>query len=155
VRVINPEDLERANALLADENPEALWPDWFEAAYIGPARRCGQPTLAAFSVSKCIQILMERDGMEYDEAMEFFDFNVAGAWCGPGTPIWIDDVDQSFLGPEDLPSGLEDPWPAPVTTTPTDTTGETPPGTADSTPVSTAPGADTSSASDDSMRSRH
>jgi len=87
-------DIEHARAALADENPKALWPDGFDGAFIGPARRCGQPTLAAFSVAKCIQILMERDGMSYEEAVEFFDFNVLGAWLGEGTPIWVDDVDN-------------------------------------------------------------
>lgn len=79
---------------LGGENPEALWPDGFDGAYLGLARRCGQPTLAAFSVSKCIKILMERDGMSYEEAEEFFEFNVSGAWMGPGTPIWIYDLEK-------------------------------------------------------------
>jgi hypothetical protein len=43
--------LEEKKLALADENPDALWPDGFEGAYIGPARRCGQPTLGAFSHS--------------------------------------------------------------------------------------------------------
>jgi hypothetical protein len=153
-----------ARAALAEENPDALWPDGFEAAYLGLATRCGQPTLAAFSMRKAISVLIMRDGMSYEEAEEFLTFNVTGAWCGPGTPIWIDDLDRDadfgdemddevdkdndvydgpFLGPEDLPSGLEDSWPAPDTTTPTDTTGETPPGTDDSTRGSIEPDAGT------------
>ncbi len=83
--------IEDARAALAEENPEALWPDGFEGAYLGQAKRCGQPPLASFSVKKCIQILMERDGMTYEEADEFFEFNVSGAWMGPGTPVWICD----------------------------------------------------------------
>jgi hypothetical protein len=84
----------RPRAALAEENPDALWPDGFDGAYVGQARRCGQPTLAAFSVAKCIKILMDRDGMSYAEADEFFEFNVAGAWSGVGTPIWIYDLNE-------------------------------------------------------------
>lgn len=87
-------DIARANAELIEENPDALWPHGFEDAFLGPARRCGQPTLAAFSVRKCIEILMKRDGMSYEEADEFFEFNVAGAWVGEGTPIWVYDLDE-------------------------------------------------------------
>jgi hypothetical protein len=41
-----------------------------------------------YSVDKCIEILMTH-GMEYDEALEFFDYNVRGAWMGDKTPIWV------------------------------------------------------------------
>jgi hypothetical protein len=30
--------------------------------------------------------------MTYDEALEFFDFNVACAYVGPGTPIFIQSI---------------------------------------------------------------
>lgn len=41
-----------------------------------------------YSVDKCIEIFMAQ-GMEYDEALEFFDYNVRGAWMGDKTPIWV------------------------------------------------------------------
>ena len=31
------------------------------------------------------------DGMVWDEAVEFFDFNIAGAWVGDNTPVIMDD----------------------------------------------------------------
>jgi hypothetical protein len=46
---------------------------------------------------RCIAILVERDDMSYDEALEFFDFNVACAYVGPGTPIFMQpmtDLDE-------------------------------------------------------------
>jgi len=92
-------DVKEARAALAEENPDALWPDGFEEAFIGQARRCGQSALAAFSVKKCLQILMDRDGMTYEEADEFFSFNVADAWMGAGTPIWIYDADDEGVSP--------------------------------------------------------
>lgn len=91
---LEPSRAEGHRAALAEENPDALWPDGFDDAFIGQARRCGQPTLAAFSVKKALQILMDRDGMTYEEADEFFEFNVSGAWVGAGTPIWIYDTED-------------------------------------------------------------
>lgn len=44
-----------------------------------------------YSVSKCIDIL--KKDMEEEEAVEYFDFNVKGAYVGEQTPIWcVDDL---------------------------------------------------------------
>ena len=43
-----------------------------------------------YSVSKCIKIL-EDMGMSEEEAIEYFDFNVSGAYMGEQTPIWCQD----------------------------------------------------------------
>ena len=44
-----------------------------------------------YSVSLCIDILKHVDGMSEEEAIEYFDFNVSGAWVGEKTPIWCQD----------------------------------------------------------------
>tara|TARA_R110002020_G_scaffold185098_1_gene382597 strand:- start:213 stop:488 length:276 start_codon:yes stop_codon:yes gene_type:complete len=74
---------------LADYNDEALTADGFDDAIMGIGERCGQPTLVAYDRTKCIQILIDRDGMDYEEAVEFFEFNTVGAWVGENTPIFI------------------------------------------------------------------
>ena len=37
---------------------------------------------------------MERDGMDADEAREYIEFNIEGAYMGPDTPIlvWMEDL---------------------------------------------------------------
>ena len=42
-----------------------------------------------YSIEKSLEILMEH--MDYEEAVEFFDFNVMGSYVGVQTPIWKDD----------------------------------------------------------------
>ena len=42
-----------------------------------------------YSISKCIEIL-SRD-MTEEEAIEYFEFNVNGAYFGEKTPIWCRD----------------------------------------------------------------
>jgi hypothetical protein len=42
-----------------------------------------------YSVSKCIEILM-RD-MPEEDVMDYFNFNVSGAYVGEKTPIWCWD----------------------------------------------------------------
>ena len=74
---------------LAEENPDALMADGFEKAFLGIYRRFSHPPLAAYSYEECIQVLMERDKMPYEGAVEFFDFNVIGSWMGEGTPVFV------------------------------------------------------------------
>jgi len=74
---------------IQDHNEEALLADGFEEAIIGIAERCGCPTLVAYDAARCIEILVERDGMSHEDAVEFFEFNTLGAWAGEHTPIYI------------------------------------------------------------------
>ena len=42
-------------------------------AIIGVGVRCSQPPVVIYSVDRVIKILMDRDGMTNDEAIEFFE----------------------------------------------------------------------------------
>ena len=55
---------------VAEFNEEALLADGFEEAVIGIAERCSKPPLVIYDAKKCIDILMERDGMDFEEAFE-------------------------------------------------------------------------------------
>ncbi|PHQ84143.1 MAG: hypothetical protein COB65_06295 [Thalassobium sp.] len=70
-------------------NPEALLADGFDDAIIGICERFGNDPVVAYDKDKCINILVQRDGMSYEEAVEYFDFNVLGAYVGKGTPVYI------------------------------------------------------------------
>jgi hypothetical protein len=70
-------------------NPEALMADGYEDAILGVAERCGQPALVVYDADKCVQILIDRDGMDYEEAYEFFQFNTLGCWAGEMTPLYL------------------------------------------------------------------
>jgi len=67
---------------------EILKADGFDDAIIG----IDEETMRLiYSVSKCIEILCKE--MNEEEAVEYFDFNVKGAYMGEKTPIWcIDDL---------------------------------------------------------------
>ena len=40
-------------------------------------------------MDECIDILVQRDKMSYNEAMEYMEFNVLGSWVGEETPIFM------------------------------------------------------------------
>ena len=73
---------------MTEENEsEALLADGFEEALIGIGTQFNTE-LAVYDWQKCVEVLM-RDGMTEDEATEFMDFNVTGAWVGPNTPVFV------------------------------------------------------------------
>ena len=81
-------DLSQIKPLRRDQLPEeALVADGFAEAIIGYAYRLSDP-IVIYDRAKCIEILM-RD-MSYDDACEYFSFNVEGAYVGPSTPLFID-----------------------------------------------------------------
>lgn len=62
--------------------------DGFDEAVIGLDEKQNR---LIYSVKKCVEILMERDGMTYEVAREFLDFNTIDAYVGELTPIWCED----------------------------------------------------------------
>ena len=74
---------------IIEYNEEALLADGFEEAFLGVSEVFGRPPLATYDRDKCVDILIQRDGMTYEEAVEYFNFNVTGAWVGDGTPIYL------------------------------------------------------------------
>lgn len=68
----------------------ALFADGFDGAIIGLTQdSLNDAFRVCYSVDDCCEILMVDHDMGYDEAMEFFDFNVRGAIVGPSTPIFV------------------------------------------------------------------
>ena len=81
------------NEPACSHDPETLLADGFEEALIGYGTRFSYG-VAVYSTSKCLDILMERDGMTYEEAMEYFTFNVTGAYVGENTPVFLEDLEE-------------------------------------------------------------
>lgn len=70
---------------------EALVIDGMDSAIIGVAQQFTNDPLVAYSMTKIIGCLTEQ-GMSYEEALEYFSFNIQGAWMGEATPIIVDDL---------------------------------------------------------------
>ena len=66
-----------------------LLADGFDEAITGVSQRMNEPLLAVYAYDKMIDVLIERDGLDWDEATEYLDFNVIGAWVGEKTPIIV------------------------------------------------------------------
>ena len=74
---------------MAEVNEEALFADGFDEAVLGFVNRWNQDPVVVYDTERIIKILMERDGMPYEDAVEFFEFNTAGAYVGVNTPLFL------------------------------------------------------------------
>ena len=73
---------------ISEEYPDLLKADGLDDAIIGVVQRMGIQAIC-YDEDKVLAILMERDGMTLEEAIEYFDFNIAGAWVGDSTPFFL------------------------------------------------------------------
>ena len=76
--------------------------DGHDDAILGPALIWGMDkkgggiriSVLVYDAEAIRATLMHRDNMEADEAREYIEFNIEGAYVGPDTPIlvWPDDL---------------------------------------------------------------
>ena len=75
---------------LIDNNPEQefLKYDGLDDAVIGS---CYQSDRLIYSVSKIIDVIVSK-GNSYEDAIEYFTYNLAGSYLGEKTPILLNDL---------------------------------------------------------------
>jgi hypothetical protein len=73
--------------MISEEYPDLLIIDGFDEAIIGVVERIGLLAVC-YDKSKILSILM-RD-MNEEEAVEYFEFNILGAYMGESSPVYLD-----------------------------------------------------------------
>lgn len=73
-----------------DDADKILLADGFDEAFLGVGASYTNKNVAIYDRAKCIKAL-EKD-MSYDEAEEYFQFNVECAYVGDYTPIFMNKV---------------------------------------------------------------
>ena len=63
--------------------------DGFDTAIIGVGERNNTDSMIVYDYDKMVKVLVTRDDMSYEEAEEYIDYNVIGAWIGDTTPIIV------------------------------------------------------------------
>ena len=69
------------------ESEGTLYADGFKDALIGVGYQFNQQ-VAIYDYAECVHIL-ERQGMTREEALEYMEFNVTGAYVGRATPVFL------------------------------------------------------------------
>jgi hypothetical protein len=72
--------------MIAHIEKEQIKADGFDEAIIGQEYHDGR---YVYSIERILEILMLRDDMTMDDAMDYFSFNIGGAYVGEMTPLYI------------------------------------------------------------------
>jgi len=75
-------------ARLGNGFAQAMVADGLDAAIIGTAT----DGRVIYSLELAVGVLVDRDGMNDEEAREYLMFNLVGAYVGPGTPVWVETL---------------------------------------------------------------
>lgn len=67
---------------------EPITYDGFDNAMLGYAIRCGHEPVAIYDINIMVQIMVQRDEMTQEEALDHLEYNYLGGWLGDSTP-WI------------------------------------------------------------------
>ena len=70
------------------EEIEMLQMDGYDDCVVGTVSRFGMSPVLCYDLHKVIA-KMVADGMTEEEAYEYYNFNMIGAWVGEGTPAFI------------------------------------------------------------------
>jgi formylmethanofuran dehydrogenase subunit E len=84
-------DKERLMEILEEE--ECLTADGFDEALVGCTY--GANVVAVYDINKMIEVLI-LEGLEYDDAVEFIEYNIVGAHLGDKTPQYVNFVTQEI-----------------------------------------------------------
>lgn len=66
-------------------------PEVFDKCIVGVGFRCASEPVVVYDAEKCIAAIME-GGLDRDDAVDHFNFNVSGAYVGPRTPMFLDTL---------------------------------------------------------------
>ena len=83
---------EQIENLLESVDVEIMLADGLDDAFLGITDET--TPRAVYSRRRIIEILMNRDKMEYDEATEYYEYNILGSYIGDQTPIYIQDLEE-------------------------------------------------------------
>ncbi len=80
---------EELHELAVEMEKSIMFADGLDEALIGYLDVEDDWLTSVYDTEKVLKILM-KEGMEYEEAVEFHYFNIAGAYMGKGTPVFVE-----------------------------------------------------------------
>ena len=73
---------------MSSETDELLVAEGFDGAIVGVTHGPDGGRVV-YNAEACVAIVMERDGMSWEEAQEFLEHNTFCAYVGPQSPLYI------------------------------------------------------------------
>ena len=79
--------------LISDLYPDVLIAEGFDDCIVGvDDSTFNQPVRVVYLKSQMIDTLIKDHDMDWEEAIEYLEFNVWGAYVGEQTPIYVNDI---------------------------------------------------------------
>lgn len=79
---------------IAEHNPKAAVFDGHDNAILGMVKQHGKFCLILYDPLKIIDNLMVNEGMTHEDAVEYFHYNIEGAYGGKNTPAMLVRLDN-------------------------------------------------------------
>ena len=80
-----------------DRDVELLLADGLDEAFLGFTDGCEHtPPRAIYSKELCVKALMEQDGIEEIDAIEYLEYTTFFTWVGPQTPMFINTSEELY-----------------------------------------------------------
>jgi hypothetical protein len=78
---------------LGEDGPDLVFFDGLDSAVIGIGHMAGNSPRVVYDRQRCLEVLAEQLGpLAAESAQEYFEFNVADAYVGSNTPLFLDWV---------------------------------------------------------------
>jgi hypothetical protein len=81
-------DYKKSLEVMEELNPEALKADGFDECIVGIAVTF-KGAIFLYNPNMMIAQMVARDGMTEEEAVEYFEYNILGAYMGDFTPAYL------------------------------------------------------------------
>jgi hypothetical protein len=81
-------DYAAAKEFMSEYNEDMLFADGFDHCITGIVELFGKPPIALYDKTKVLATLM-KDGMTYEDANEYYEYNMLGAFMGESTPAYF------------------------------------------------------------------
>lgn len=71
------------------EEYKPLLLDGFDNCIVGIVERTTMKPVYCYDKEQIVKQLMDEEQLTFEQAIEHFEYNIAGAWMGEGTPCFI------------------------------------------------------------------
>ena len=64
--------------------------EYYDKCVVGVVEMFGRPPLVCYDKQMVLDTLVEHGIENPEEALEYFEFNIIGAWVGESTPVFLE-----------------------------------------------------------------
>lgn len=75
--------------------PEVMVMDGYDDCILGVIERIGMDPIVCYD-KQMVLMQLQCEGSSYEEAVEWYEYNMVGAWVGDATPCFLNTLDSEI-----------------------------------------------------------